>query len=655
MVKNKKGNGMNKIMRITLVVVCAVCFGVPVIALQEVADAAKKTTQMVSGAQQKAQQNSVSNAAAVNESIAKAQAQVLKTMVTNWINEKKWTDFGFFLTKLAKQQGYSDAMVGAALADDLENRFKNKEAEEENQKTVAALNENTLSTILDEVILSYSKTKRWDALVDLVRLVNDKDFAQRAARIAQKSGAPLSEFLAAAVRRHNNVTNYPPPASHFVRKNFYTITSVQRINMEDLARVLLDNGASANGTDSSGRTLLLIALSNLGAERRESWGRTVRSNEVRQRCIDYEDYYVLSDTCNTVIVPAALENMVQLLVEKGARINDAIDADGNGALHIAILNGSPELVQFLVHKGANVELLNNAGESPLVISIRRGLGAHMDALLKKANVNAADKKGVTPLMVAIPYGRSANELLDKGARVETKDASGMTPLMVGAQHGHYVQELLDRGANVDAKDSSGRSAIALANDEGLRRFLQYAVDHNDIRILSRLAEHLSDFDRAVGPEGITALMIAVNANNGDLAQKILEHGADIYKKDASGKTVFDHAQEKKLDTMVKKLINWRLFFAVSVQSGEGLEKALAIDKALAAGADINVTDSTGKTPLIQAVIAGQINTVKYLLSKGASWTIKDNAGKTALDYARDNKKADIEQVLMGWERDNDKK
>lgn len=59
-----------------------------------------------------------------------------------------------------------------------------------------------------------------------------------------------------------------------------------------------------------------------------------------------------------------------------------------------------------------------------------------------------------------------------------------------------------------------------------------------------------------------------------------------------------------------------------------------VEVLLAAGARVDPTDRTGETPLIAAVHQNNLALVRLLLSKGANPDHADNSGRTALDYAR---------------------
>jgi ankyrin repeat protein len=68
------------------------------------------------------------------------------------------------------------------------------------------------------------------------------------------------------------------------------------------------------------------------------------------------------------------------------------------------------------------------------------------------------------------------------------------------------------------------------------------------------------------------------------------------------------------------------------------------------GADINTQDDFGATPLIHAVMLGQLDVAKWLVQRGASWDSKNVNGETALALATSNEKAGVFQFLISLPR-----
>lgn len=124
------------------------------------------------------------------------------------------------------------------------------------------------------------------------------------------------------------------------------------------------------------------------------------------------------------------------------------------------------------------------GETALHIVTQRRDVLWMQFLLAQgANPNIADVKGVTPLVLATQLGflDGAETLIAKGARVDVPNATGETPL-IAAVHRHDVpmlRLLLKSGADPDRADSSGRSARDYARLEGPSGNLVSEIEKNE--------------------------------------------------------------------------------------------------------------------------------------------------------------------------------
>jgi len=86
---------------------------------------------------------------------------------------------------------------------------------------------------------------------------------------------------------------------------------------------------------------------------------------------------------------------------------DAQDAQGKTALHEACRWGHLEVVKFLISKGAKTDLTTKEGTTLLHLASLNGHNPVVEYLVTsvKANINAQDKFGDTPLMAASGNGK----------------------------------------------------------------------------------------------------------------------------------------------------------------------------------------------------------------------------------------------------------
>ena len=132
------------------------------------------------------------------------------------------------------------------------------------------------------------------------------------------------------------------------------------------------------------------------------------------------------------------------------------------------------LVQALVGGGANVNVSDEIGATPLLLAASRGQRDVVRYLIEQgANVNASDKNGNTPLsLVAVWHDAMSgdsdliNALLDRGADINGAYHLGTTPLMFALQSGNMTTArlLIARHADVNRRNFQGISALSLAQD-----------------------------------------------------------------------------------------------------------------------------------------------------------------------------------------------
>jgi uncharacterized protein len=183
------------------------------------------------------------------------------------------------------------------------------------------------------------------------------------------------------------------------------------------------------------------------------------------------------------------------LVDKGAQ-PDLADALGWTPLFLADANGTSDLVPVLLAAGARTEATINgkkvsfraarvAAVSPaagtdhdeeLIEACEAGsLAAAKAAISAGANVNCTSRDGWTPLLTASKaYPKIVELLLAKGANPNIASDQGYTPLMRAAGNGAetIVRQLLAAGSDKRLLDWKGKTAYQLSMEVGQRACAQ---------------------------------------------------------------------------------------------------------------------------------------------------------------------------------------
>lgn len=134
---------------------------------------------------------------------------------------------------------------------------------------------------------------------------------------------------------------------------------------------------------------------------------------------------------------------------------DSRDPRGQTGLTLAALNGSWRAVDaLLTHPGIDINALNSAGESVLMLAALKGELALCERLVARgARVR---QHGWAPIHYAAtgPNVRVVEFLLGKGADIDAASPNGSTALMLAARYGSEdnVNFLLARGADATRRN-----------------------------------------------------------------------------------------------------------------------------------------------------------------------------------------------------------
>ena len=327
------------------------------------------------------------------------------------------------------------------------------------------------------------------------------------------------------------------------------------------------------------------------------------------------------------------------LVEQHADVN-APQSDGATALDWAVYRSDKEMVDLLLGAGANARAANREGSTPLWLASINGDAAIIAALLKAgADANEHLPLGRTPLMAASRTGNveAIQVLLDHGADVNARETlRGTTPLMWAADEGHAaaIQLLIQRGADFKARSDMterGRGpALGKANDPRKQVAAQgralAAGRALDLRDLSALRGD----NNGIGGQGAGGIARGGRTRGGRApngrATDGVDQGFDQNDDAAVAAFGFRGRPAPKDGGALTPLV-----YAVRADDLDSVKVLLA------AGADLNQVTGYGWSPLLVATQNRYYRLGAYLIDHGADVNLANQGGWTPLYLATDNR------------------
>lgn len=343
-------------------------------------------------------------------------------------------------------------------------------------------------------------------------------------------------------------------------------------------------------------------------------------------------------------------DIFSFILEAKPELNTQDSHDENTALHFAIINNHEEMTKNLIIAKADVNLQNKKGITPLMLAVEKGQEVVFGWLLNaKAEVNTRNKSDEdTALHLASEAGHAdmVKLLIEAKANVNMQNKEGITPLMFAAEKGHQAifSLLLDGKAEVNIQNNTNKSsALHFASEGGYADMVKQLIE-------AKANKNMQD------KKGITPLMFAAENSHQAVFSLLLDSKADVCIKAENHETALTLLAYGKGDvTMAHQLIeakadvNSQTIFrrtALLYAAGKGYEEL--IQRLIAEKAHVNIPNRevNDDTVLINAAYSGNDKLIRQLLEEKAAVNVQGFGQTTALIKAAEYGHVKITQQLL---------
>ena len=384
---------------------------------------------------------------------------------------------------------------------------------------------------------------------------------------------------------------------------------------------------------------------------------------------------------------------------------NAVDENGDTALHVAARVNEADLVSFLIIKGADTELRNNDGDTALHVAIKNNAIdaakvlaiVHGDIFAKDAEENTAlelalakgdawyeamitpqtgelrdvDGESIVHYFVKTRDEKAIDRCIKVGVPLSVKDNYGLSPLdlafkdaansasvriaakllLAGATpvRGEYAYfEDAVRTHNMILRFNDGQTPLHLATIDGHTGVVDYILNE-------KTSLRVSDILSAQDISGATPLHEAVRYGRVDIARLLLSNGANVNAMDSIGKTpilliIPNAVQQEMYPLLIQRgaLVNPKDMYGDTVLHVATMADSPVNTLALLVsnGAVINERNKEGVTPLSLAIETNHPAQVKYYAQNGADIYAEDMEGNTPLTKALEADNIEILKMLI---------
>ena len=453
------------------------------------------------------------------------------------------------------------------------------------------------------------------------------------------------------------------------------------VGSKEVVQYYLNHGLDVNHKRQDGQSALMLAF----------WGNTldvvkllVEAGADTKLKAD-GGLTMLDSACSKkpegILIDRAQLDVIQYLLSLGAEINEE-EIDGETALHYLAKNRKDvsDVLKYMLSKGADINHTTKKGITPLMYVKNPDVARTM--IKEGANINAQDKHGENALFHAISNDELdvAQVLIDAGIDKHAKSASGYDvrsdastakSLEFLYKNGFKFNDMFTQANKFPLKaanffdydyiyNSPNRDRLLALLKVGAgsdnpnieNEILDYFCTHSDTLISDEIMDELIRRKPDILEEsGTDCISNAFYKNSIETVGVLKRHGVKLPSKIQPFYQLF-RREDPYSTEMVKALIQAGADINLSVDPFDGYKVIIrgirrepvyrqnvpvlnlivektpdAVKDALDAGANPNVTDPDGKTPLMMAKNA---EAVKLLIKSGANIEARTKDNQTAL-------------------------
>lgn len=382
----------------------------------------------------------------------------------------------------------------------------------------------------------------------------------------------------------------------------------------ELIRLLVAAGGDPNAVDAVGETMLMSAVRSgepAAVELLLELGVNVNQTDSE-----------FQQSALMLAARSGFDKIADLLITAGADI-DASTRTGPEPRWV-LPNSVPGfsfgvgIVRGGLPEDRGMRPFRNGGLTALLYAAREGHTELVDRLLHAgADIEGAEANNITPLLMAISNDRmqTAALLIERGAELDAQDWYGRSPLWSAVNvrnlylHNQTFEHVVDRDAALELI----RLLLANGADPNPRTKESPPVRSQLLATTGTL--EWVDFT------GQTPFLTAALAGDVTVMRLLLDHGADPLIQTIHGTSAL----------MAAAGVNW-VVSQTFTESPEALLEAVRLCVDL--GMDVNAANSMGITAVMGAANRGSNDIIELLVAEGARLDVADAEGRTPLDWAR---------------------